>query len=112
MSGQNIIPGARAIHGVGLFFGKNEGRGACGAGLHLAVLEVQLTASAKPRVSFLETCMKNLLNRFVREDTGQDLIEYALLAGLISLASVVAITALGAALEAKFTEVGTVVAAS
>ena len=36
--------------------------------------------------------MKNLFNRFVREEQGQDLIEYALLAGLISLASVVAIT--------------------
>ena len=30
--------------------------------------------------------MKNLFNRFVREEQGQDLIEYALLAGLISLA--------------------------
>ena len=29
--------------------------------------------------------MKNLFNRFVREEEGQDLIEYALLAGLISL---------------------------
>ena len=33
--------------------------------------------------------MKNLFNRFVREEQGQDLIEYALLAGLISIASVV-----------------------
>ena len=32
--------------------------------------------------------MKSLFNRFVREEQGQDLIEYALLAGLISLASV------------------------
>ena len=30
--------------------------------------------------------MKNLFNRFVREEQGQDLIEYTLLAGLISLA--------------------------
>jgi len=53
--------------------------------------------------------MKNLFNRFVREDSGQDLIEYALLAGLISLASVVAITALGTAIQNKFTDVGTAV---
>ena len=45
--------------------------------------------------------MKNLFNRFVREEQGQDLIEYALLAGLISLASVLAITAVGTALRAS-----------
>ena len=53
--------------------------------------------------------MKNLFNRFVCEEQGQDLIEYALLAGLISLASVVAITALGTAIQGKFTGVGTAV---
>jgi len=56
--------------------------------------------------------MKNLFNRLVREDSGQDLIEYALLAGLISLASVVAITALGTAIQNKFTDVGTAVTAA
>ena len=53
--------------------------------------------------------MKNLFNRFVREEQGQDLIEYALLAGLISLASVTAIGALGTAIQGKFTGVGTAV---
>ena len=38
--------------------------------------------------------MKALL-RFVREEEGQDLIEYALLAGFISLAATLAITAVG-----------------
>jgi len=56
--------------------------------------------------------MKNLVVRFVREDAGQDLIEYALLAGLISLASVVAITALGTAIQGKFTAVGAAVTAA
>ena len=56
--------------------------------------------------------MKNLFNRFVREEQGQDLIEYALLAGLISLASVVAITALGTAIQGKFTTVGAAVTAA
>ena len=56
--------------------------------------------------------MKNLFNRFVAEDNGQDLIEYALLAGLISLASVIAITALGTAIQGKFTAVGTAVTAA
>ena len=38
--------------------------------------------------------MKALLTRFVTEERGQDLIEYALLAGFISLAAVAAITAI------------------
>jgi pilus assembly protein Flp/PilA len=39
--------------------------------------------------------MKALVNRFVRDEEGQDLIEYALLAGFISLVAVVAITNVG-----------------
>jgi len=39
--------------------------------------------------------MKNMFKRFVREEAGQDLIEYALLAGFISLVAVVAITNVG-----------------
>jgi pilus assembly protein Flp/PilA len=53
--------------------------------------------------------MKNLFNRFVREEQGQDLIEYAFLAGFISLAATVGITALGTALNTKFTGLGTTV---
>jgi pilus assembly protein Flp/PilA len=39
--------------------------------------------------------MRKLFDRFVREETGQDLIEYALLAGFISLVAVLAITNVG-----------------
>jgi pilus assembly protein Flp/PilA len=39
--------------------------------------------------------MKTMFKRFVREEAGQDLIEYALLAGFISLVAVVAITNVG-----------------
>ena len=46
--------------------------------------------------------MKNLINRFVREEAGQDLIEYALLAGLISLVCVLAITNAGGAVSTLF----------
>lgn len=46
--------------------------------------------------------MKSLFDRFVREEQGQDLVEYALLAALISLASIVAITALGTAIGTTF----------
>ena len=39
--------------------------------------------------------MKELLNSFVQDESGQDLIEYALLAGFISLVAVAAITTVG-----------------
>jgi len=46
-----------------------------------------------------------LFNRFVREEAGQDLIEYALLAGFISLAAVAAITLIGSSLNLLYTNV-------
>jgi pilus assembly protein Flp/PilA len=46
------------------------------------------------------------------EEQGQDLIEYALLADLISLASLAAITTLGTAIQGKFTAVGAQVTAA
>ena len=48
--------------------------------------------------------MKNLFNRFVRDEHGQDLIEYALLAGFISLVAVAAITAVGVGVNGVYTE--------
>jgi pilus assembly protein Flp/PilA len=46
-------------------------------------------------VSTGDGVMRELLARFVREDEGQDLIEYALLAGLITTILVTAITTAG-----------------
>ena len=49
--------------------------------------------------------MKNIINAingFVRNDEGQDLIEYALLAGLVALAATVAMGNLGSAISDKF----------
>jgi len=39
--------------------------------------------------------MKALLARFVRDDSGQDLIEYGLLIGIITVACVVSIQQIG-----------------
>jgi pilus assembly protein Flp/PilA len=47
--------------------------------------------------------MKTLLIRLARDEPGQDLIEYGLLIGIITLASVLAITAIGGKLSAYFT---------
>ena len=46
--------------------------------------------------------MKNLFNRFVREDAGQDLIEYALLLGIISLTLVTVLPSIGGKVLAIF----------
>ena len=49
--------------------------------------------------------MKNLIARFVRDEQGQDLIEYALLAGFISLAVVTAVTTVGTSLDTLYNKV-------
>jgi pilus assembly protein Flp/PilA len=49
--------------------------------------------------------MKSLIVRFVREEEGQDLIEYALLAGLIALVAVGTITTVGTDISGLFGKV-------
>jgi Flp pilus assembly pilin Flp len=46
--------------------------------------------------------MRRLMRRAVREDAGQDLIEYALLAGFISLVAIAAITSIGGQVNAWY----------
>jgi Flp pilus assembly pilin Flp len=43
--------------------------------------------------------MKNLIRRFVREEEGQDLIEYALIATFVSLVAAAGATLLGTSLN-------------
>jgi pilus assembly protein Flp/PilA len=47
--------------------------------------------------------MQNLFNRFVREEEGQDLIEYGLLIGIITVGCIVAIQAIGPKVAGYFT---------
>lgn len=47
--------------------------------------------------------MKTLITRFIREDQGQDLIEYGLLVGIITVAAITAITAIGPKVGTYFT---------
>ena len=49
--------------------------------------------------------MQTLLHRVIHREDGQDLIEYSLLIGIIMLASVLAITAIGGKVAAYFTNV-------
>jgi pilus assembly protein Flp/PilA len=54
--------------------------------------------------------MKKLFVRLYRDDEGQDLIEYALLLGLITVGAVALITTIGERVVALFTEVSTTIA--
>lgn len=51
----------------------------------------------------------SLLKKFVKDDRGVSAIEYGLLATLIAVAIIVGATALGNALDAKFSSVATTV---
>lgn len=56
--------------------------------------------------------MKSFVARLLREDDGQDLIEYALLAALIALAAVTAMNSLGGAINGKFDAVSSSLASA
>ena len=49
--------------------------------------------------------MKNLIARFVREDEGQDLVEYALLIAFIALACIIGLQQLGTAINNTYTSI-------
>jgi pilus assembly protein Flp/PilA len=49
--------------------------------------------------------MKNLFNRFVADQSGATAIEYGLIAGLIAVVIIGAISAVGTKLSAKFNAV-------
>jgi pilus assembly protein Flp/PilA len=50
--------------------------------------------------------IKHVFASFVKDESGQDLIEYALVAGLIGLGAVVAMTGLSGKISAAFNSVG------
>ena len=56
--------------------------------------------------------MKNLFSKFVREESGQDLIEYALLAATIAIALVSAMRLVKTALNSEFSTIAASVTAS
>ncbi len=49
------------------------------------------------------------LKSFIRDEEGQDMVEYALLLGLIALVAVVAATALGTSINTKFGTLSTAI---
>ena len=55
----------------------------------------------------MELSMKNLIARFVKNESGATAIEYGLIAAGISLAIIAAVNGLGTTLNAKFTSINT-----
>ena len=51
--------------------------------------------------------MKNLVARFVKDESGATAIEYGLIAAGISLAIIAAVNGLGTTLNSKFTSINT-----
>ena len=49
--------------------------------------------------------MTNLMTRFVNEDQGQDLLEYALVAGLVALGALVAAQGMSTALTGLYDKI-------
>lgn len=53
--------------------------------------------------------MRRLVARVLHDDRGQDLIEYALLAGFISLVAITAITDIGSVVNSWYQSYGTTI---
>ena len=51
--------------------------------------------------------MKSLVSRFVKDERGVTAIEYGLLAALISVVIITAVTSIGTSLNTKFTAIST-----
>ncbi len=56
--------------------------------------------------------MQEVIRRMWRDDEGQDLVEYALIAGLISVICYLAIKGAGASISTVWTNVSTAMAAA
>jgi len=56
--------------------------------------------------------MKNLLQTFWCDTQGQDLVEYALAAGMVAVAAVAALPALSTTVNNVFSKIGSIIASS
>jgi pilus assembly protein Flp/PilA len=56
--------------------------------------------------------MKQFSNRFWQDTQGQDLVEYALAAGLVAVAAVAAMPALSTTVNNVFAKIGSIIASS
>lgn len=63
-----------------------------------------LQGAANMKIKLTRT--RTLLHRLVREESGQDLIEYALVAALVGLGAVASMKTLSTKISAAFTSIG------
>lgn len=56
--------------------------------------------------------MKRVCNNFYRDTQGQDLVEYALAAGMVAVAAVACMPALSTVVSNVFTKIGSIITAS
>jgi pilus assembly protein Flp/PilA len=56
--------------------------------------------------------MKQLMSRFWNDTRGQDLVEYALAAGMVAVAAVAAMPALSTTINNVFSKIGSIIASS
>lgn len=56
---------------------------------------------------FMQNNIKQILMHFAQDESGQDLIEYALVAALVAMGAVAAMNGLGTKVSAALTTVGT-----
>jgi len=55
----------------------------------------------------MEDFMNNLFSRFVKDETGATAIEYGLIAALVSVVIIAALTTIGTKLSSTFNKIGT-----
>jgi pilus assembly protein Flp/PilA len=56
--------------------------------------------------------MKHRIRRFWKDTRGQDLVEYALAAGMVAVAAVAAMPALSTTVNNVFSKIGSIIASS
>ena len=56
--------------------------------------------------------MKALVLGFIRDEQGQDLVEYALAAGMVAVAAVAAMPTLSTTVSTVFTKIGSIINSS
>lgn len=57
-------------------------------------------------ISYVDALLTSLLLRFTDEDRGQGMVEYGLILFLVSIAALIALTALGGQISQIFTDIG------
>ena len=74
-------------------------------GIGSQVAEPEATDGPRHQTSEGETPMKNVITRFIRNDEGQDLIEYVLIGSFVSIGALLGATALGVELDGWYTRI-------